>query len=93
MTTRRAQIVKRYTALEAELKKYIDVALFPSLDDIDLADVVFLITTTFLGVDSQDQYTEKIRDLVASNGIKMTDETLSKVTPMISDFVHWLKAL
>jgi hypothetical protein len=63
------------------------------LDDIDLADVVFLITTTFIGVDSQEQYEDKVRDLVATNGITMTEETLSKITPMISDFVNWLKAL
>ena len=93
MTTRRELIVQRYTTLEAELKQYVDVALFPSLDDIDLADVVFLITTTFVGVTTEDQYMEKIRDLVASNGIEMTEATLGTIAPLITDFVVFLKAV
>ena len=49
MTTRKTLIVERYGALEVELKKHLDAELFPSLDSVDIADLVYLITISFLG--------------------------------------------
>ena len=93
MTTRAALIIERYTTLEAALKPYFAAELFPSLADIDLADLVYFVTMTFLGVDSDDQYTQKIEGLVSTNSGPMTPATRAAVVPLVRDFVRWLKCL
>ena len=95
MTTRRALIIKKYTALETELKQYFSAELFPSLEEgtAEVSDLVFLLTMTFVGVNDDDQYKEKIASLVTSNKIIITDDVFDIVCPLIAEFVKWLKAL
>ena len=81
--------IKKFT----ELKNYFDAELFPSLDDIDVADLVFFITMNFVGIEKQQEFHEKIIDLITSNGFKITDCQLVKVVPLISEFVLWLREL
>ena len=45
--TRRELIIQKYCALELELSQYFDNSLFPSLDEVDLADMVTYITRIF----------------------------------------------
>lgn len=93
MTTRASLITEKYIALTTELKNYFDAELFPSLDDIDVADLVFFITMNFVGIEKQQEFHEKIIDLITSNGFKITDCQLVKVVPLISEFVLWLREL
>ena len=93
MTTRRALIIQKYTALETELKQYFSAELFPSLETIEVSDMVFLLTMTFVGVNDDEQYKEKIASLITSNKITITDDDFDIVCPLITDFVKWLKAL
>ena len=86
-------IVQRYTELEVELKKHIDGSLLPSLEDIDVADLVYFTTITFFGVDSEAQYHSKIKDLIESNAITVSREQFDKVAPLVIDFITWLKKL
>ena len=90
MTTRAALITERYTALEAALKPFFAAELFPSLADIDLADLVYFVTMTFLGVDSDEQYCDKISSMVAANA---GPAARAAVVPLVRDFVRWLKCL
>lgn len=93
MTTRKTLIVERYGALEVELKKHLDAELFPSLDSVDVADLVYFITLTFVGVDSEEQYGAKIRELMDGNGVKVDGPTFDIVAPPIREFVAWMKLL
>lgn len=93
MTTRKALIIQKYTALEAELKLYIKDEIFPSLDSIDVADLVYIITMLFLGIDTPDAYDLKITELIQTNKISMTDDVYSKISPLIIEFIVWLKSL
>ena len=93
MTTRAALITERYTALEAALKPYFAAELFPSLADIDLADLVYFVTMTFLGVDSDEQYCDKISSMVSANAGQMSPAARAAVVPLVRDFVRWLKCL
>lgn len=93
MTTRKQLIISKYIELTTELKTHFDDELFPSLEDIDLCDLVYYITFTFLGVKTPLQYHGKILELISTNGIKMSDEVLQKVAPLIIDFVDWIRAL
>lgn len=93
MTTRRDLIVEKYCALELELSQYFESHLFPSLQDIDLADMVTYITILFIGVQSDDEYKENIRGLMKNNSITVTDEVFEKVAPLVTAFVRWLKEI
>ena len=93
MATRKTLIVERYGALEVELKKHLSAELFPSLDSVDIADLVYLITISFLGVDSDEQYSVKIRELIDANGVVVDEPTFAIVAPLIQAFVAWMKLL
>ena len=93
MTTRKTLIIERYGALEVELKKHMKAELFPSLDSVDIADLVYFITLTFVGVDSEGQYSAKIRELMDGNGVKVDGPTFDIIVPLIRNFVAWMKLL
>ena len=93
MTTRKELIVAKYLLLETELKKYVTDDIFPSLDSIDVADMVYYITLIFLGVTTDEQYRIKIRELLITNGIKISDINIGIIIPLIQSFVEWMKAL
>ena len=93
MTTRKELIVNKYLLLETELKKYVTDDIFPSLDSIDVADLVYYITLIFLGVTTDEQYRIKIRELLITNGIKISDINIGIIIPLIQSFVKWMKAL
>ena len=93
MTTRKELIIGKYVELETELKKHFDDTLFPSLEDIDLADLVYYITMIFLGVITDLQFHAKIQELLDTNGVKVSNEVFQKIAPLIIDFVNWLRVL
>ena len=93
MTTRKTLIVERYGALEVELKKHLSAELFPPLNSVDVADLVYLITMLFVGVDSEGQYSAKIRELMDGNGVKVDGPTFDIIVPLIRNFVAWMKLL
>ena len=93
MTTRGALIVARYAKLEVELRKHCSADLFPSLDCVDVCDLVSLVTFAFLGCSTPEQYSEKIRELIDGHGVELSDDAFKIVAPQISDFVIWMKAL
>ena len=93
MSTRKELILEKFTTLEKELKPLFNGNIFPSLQEIDLADLVYYITVTFLGIDSESQYNEKIKELMISNNIKTTKEVFGKISPKLIKFISWLKKL
>ena len=93
MTTRKELIVEKYLFLETELKKYVTDDIFPSLDCIDVADLVYYITLIFLGVTTDEQYKIKIRELLTTNNIKICDTNIGIIIPLIQSLVEWMKAL
>ena len=89
MTTRREKIIKKYLELEIELKTIIDVSILPSLNEIDLSDTIYLITYMFLGIDTHDDYKNKINELIETNKIEIKDK--DRLYTLIIDFIKWLK--
>ena len=93
MPTRKELIVEKYSQLERELSNYLDTDIFPNLDDIDVCDVVFLITYQFMNIDTNEQYKVKIKEMLQANHLEITEEKLISIVPLISIFVKWLKQL
>ena len=46
-TTRRELITTKYNLLGEKMRKYTDEQIFPSLEDIDVADLVYFISLLF----------------------------------------------
>ena len=61
MTTRKELIVEKYCRLEQVLLSYFDVNIFPNLNEIDVGDMVFLITYQFLNINTNEEYNKKIQ--------------------------------
>ena len=57
MTTRKELILAKFSVLESKLKELINGDVFPSLSEIDIADLVYLVTLTFMGINTILQYT------------------------------------
>ena len=93
MSTRKELIVNKIVALEKTLEIYVDKRLFPSLDEIDVADLVFYITFTFVGLNDSISMGEKVKELIVANNVTITDENLVKVVPLVIDFIMWLRVL
>ena len=94
--TRKALIIQKYAILEEQLKQHIDGNLFPSLHEIDMSDFVYFVyfvTLTFVGVDSEEQFQVKIKELSESNGVALSEEVFVKVVPLVMEFITWLKVL
>ena len=93
MSTRKELIVNKIVALEKTLEIYVDKKLFPSLDEIDVADLVFYITFTFVGLNDTNSMGEKVKELIVANNVTITDENQKKVVPLVIDFIMWLRVL
>ena len=93
MTTRKELIIKTYVALEIELKRYFDGTLFPSLDDIDVSDLVYFVTITFMGIKTNEEYQSKLKDLMKYNEIDVSQEVFDTIAPLVIEFISWLREL
>jgi hypothetical protein len=93
MTTKGTALKEKYENLTAELKTFFEGELFPTLDTIDIADLVYFITQSFSGINTPEDYYDRISELITMNGFKITDEQMKRVVPLITDFVCWFKAL
>ena len=59
MTKRKEIIVEKYFILEKELVRFLDCDILPDIEDVDVCDIVFIITYQFLGIETKEEY-EKI---------------------------------
>ena len=98
MTTRKEQIIKKYSILREQIMIYTDQdSFFGISDDINddsIADLVFYATMLFVGIDTDIQYENKIQELFELNQINISKENeLKFVIEIIREFVQWLKLL
>lgn len=97
MTTRKVLIIEKYSILKEEIKKISNEdSLFGISQDINedsIADLVFYVTMLFVGVDTESQYENKIKELLELNDISMCEKDESNVIVLVRDFVQWLKNL
>jgi hypothetical protein len=73
--------------------KHVDGSIFPSLDEIDVTDMVFFMTMSFVGVESKEAYHSKIKELIEGSGVRITEDVFEKIAPLIIEFIAWLKVL
>ena len=91
MTSIREIINEKYLVLEKELKKYVDISLFPQ--NIDTADLCFYISNLFLGIETDADYYTKVCDLIELNGVTISKNNMDTVVKLVVDFVKFFKNL
>ena len=97
--TRKSLIKNKYTEFQEILKNNNfdeELALFPSLDDIDVADLTFLtyfLTFTFIGITEEIQFRGKIKELAGMNCLNLSEQKLDILAPMLKEFINWMRAL
>ena len=64
MTKRKELIVEKYCILEKELLKFLDCDILPNIEDVDVCDIVFIITYQFLGIETKEEYEKKIIEMI-----------------------------
>lgn len=91
--TRKSLIIDRYSILELELRQYVDKAIFPSLEDVDVADLAYILTYLFLGINTDEQYRDKIFELIQEHNVSVSPPHLDVVIELIAEFIKWFKEI
>ena len=60
MTTRKDLIVQEYCILEKELLKFLDCDILPDINDVEVCDLVFIITYQFMCIENDEEYEKKL---------------------------------
>ena len=91
MTTRKEIIINKYTEFQEKMKTFdINENIFPSLEDIDIVDLLLFFNMSF---GYTDNYTDIINDLISFKKVKIQPEDLLKVMPVIIQFIDEFKLL
>ena len=91
-TTRKQLITEKYNELTDKLTNYIDSELFPSLDDIDVVDLVYFFSLTFVG-GATDNYENQLKDLLYCRNIECDDDKFKQIYSIVSPYIVWFKSL
>ena len=63
------------------------------LDEIDIADLSYLLTMTFIGLNTQEQFKEKIQEMAKLNDVKLSDDKLVILTTKMIEFMRFLRSM
>ena len=92
MTTRAELIIEKLKNLEQNLKPYMMNSMF-SLEDsgYDLADIVYILSVTFMNINTEIEYKQKIKELILMQEPKF--DQFDKVYPIVLAFIVFFKSL
>jgi len=88
--TRKEIIINKYLEFQNNIKEIVDVDIFPSLEDMDIVDLLLFFNMSF---GYTDNYTDIINDLISFKKVKIQPEDLLKVMPVIIQFIDEFKLL
>ena len=93
MATRRELIVEKYNALCTELELLTPDPFLPSLDEVDVADLIYFITITFLGCADDLACQLRLREILDIHRIQLSNETFALMYPLVKEFLEFVKIL
>ena len=82
--TRKDKIIKKYLEIENEIKTITDKTILPNLDTFDIVDLVLYIDYI---ISSSTDLRETAQTLIKQNKIKLTEEEIEKLVPLVENFV------
>jgi hypothetical protein len=93
MPTKKELITENYLILTKALEEFIEKSLLPTLDDLDIVDIMYLLKHFFPKEKTQDQYIDMIKFLISEKEIIITDDHLPIVINLILDFINFLNSI
>jgi hypothetical protein len=90
MSNRKEILISKYAELISNLSTVGFPQVFPSLEDIDVVDMLLLFNFYFASCKDED-YNKKIKELVQLLKVQITDELFEKATPVLITYINWLK--
>ena len=87
MTTKKEIIIKKFLQYEHEIKKLIDASILPSLEDIDVCDLLIFINLYFNNDNDKETI---IYNLISMQGLDINKEDIAKAMPLTLQLIEWL---
>jgi hypothetical protein len=88
--TKKELIIRRYVELSNVLKQHIDAGLFPSVEEVDVVDLIMYINVFF---ETAGDYRSGLRTLIGIKNLTVSDETFEILYPHVAGFLDWLREL
>ena len=83
--TRKEIITKQYEVLKEQIKLYIDIDIFPSLNDYDISDLILFINIYF---PKDSDYNKTIKKLMDDKNIVIDNNSYWIVSSLIINFIE-----
>jgi hypothetical protein len=90
MPTKKELIIENYLILRKALEEFVDKSLFPSLEELEIVDVIYLLNLFFPKSKNDEEHLDMIKFLISSKEIIIRDEHLPIVYNLIMDFINFL---
>jgi hypothetical protein len=87
MTTKKEIIIKKFLQYESDIKTIVNTSIIPSLEDIDVLDLLLYINLYF---NNEQDKQKTIIYLIDMQGLNLTQEQLTKAMPMTLDLIEWI---
>ena len=81
-------LIKKYIKMNHDLRELMDCSFLPTVENIDILDIVFYFKFTFSDID-ESQYRQAVIDLLYFQNIKYID--VDKIYPIVHEFIIWFK--
>ena len=90
MPTKKELIIENYLILRKALEEFVDKSLFPSLEELEIVDVISLLKLFFPKDRDDEEHLNMIKFLISSKEIIISDDHLPIVYNLIIDFINFL---
>ena len=90
MPTKKELITENYLILTKALEEFVEKSLLPTLDDLDIVDIMYLLKHFFPKEKTQDQYIDMIKFLISEKEVVISDDHLPIIINLILDFINFL---
>lgn len=87
METRKEYLEKQYSLFTNELIEIIGENIFPSLEDVDIVDILTYFQITF---GNATEYEEIVKSVIKYH-VNITDDQFIKIYPIIEKYINELK--
>ena len=87
MKTKKDIIIKKFLEYETEIKKIVNKSIIPSLEDIDVLDLLLYINLYF---NNEQDKKKTIIYLIDMQGIDINQEQFNKAMPITLDLIECL---
>jgi hypothetical protein len=91
--TKKDLIIENYIILRKALEEFVDDSLFPSLDELNIVDVICLLNLFFPKDREDEEYINMIKFLISEKEIVISDDHLPIVISLVLDFINFLNSI